>query len=102
MRPPYGVHTLSFFWPGKPALHCSRPIWRTPRLDPDSQNIKIEHFAFRVDRFNFDVAKTKYEELGLTYTFKDHHYYHSLYTKDPDGHTVELTMLNVDEKSFLG
>ncbi len=32
--------------------------------------------------------------------FQDHHYFHSLYTADPDGHTVELTTLVVAEEDF--
>ncbi|RLD30511.1 MAG: VOC family protein [Bacteroidetes bacterium] len=71
-----------------------------PILESSSKNIKIDHFAFNVTRENFEKAKAKYEELGLEYNFKDHHYFHSIYTKDPDGHTVELTTIVVDENSF--
>ena len=49
---------------------------------------------------NFEKAKKKYISLGLEFTIQDHHYYHSIYTKDPDEHTVELTTLVVDEKTF--
>ena len=31
---------------------------------------------------------------------EDHFYFDSIYIKDPDGHTVELTTLKVDEKDF--
>ncbi len=68
--------------------------------DPFSRNIKIDHFAFNVTGENFEKAKKRYSELGLNYSFQDHHYFHSIYTKDPDGHTVELTTIIVDEKSF--
>ncbi|WP_273566347.1 hypothetical protein [Maribacter halichondriae] len=51
---------------------------------------------------NFDKAQIRYKELGLIYNFQDHFYFHSIYTKDLDGHTVELTTLVVDEKSFYG
>jgi len=71
-----------------------------PNLDPTSKNVKIDHFAFNVTNDNFDKARNRYEELKLDYNFQDHHYFHSIYTKDPDGHTVELTTLVVDEKSF--
>ncbi len=69
-------------------------------LDTNSKNVKIDHFAFNVTQDNFEKAKKKYETLGLKYEFQDHHYFYSIYTKDPDGHTVELTTLVVDEGIF--
>lgn len=69
-------------------------------LDRNSKNIKIDHFAFNVTRSNFEKAKRKYAELNLQFTIQDHHYFHSLYTEDPDGHTVELTTLVVDANTF--
>lgn len=66
----------------------------------NTRSIKIDHFAFSVNKENFDKAKKKYKELKLDYNFQDHHYFHSIYTKDPDGHTVELTTIVVDEKEF--
>ena len=60
--------------------------------------IRIDHFAFNVSREDFDKAEKKYTELKLDYTFKDHQYFYSLYTNDPDGHIVELTTLTVPEK----
>ncbi|WP_422083060.1 VOC family protein [Ulvibacterium sp.] len=69
-------------------------------LDANSKNVKIDHFAFNVTRSNFEKAKKKYDSLGLKYEFQDHHYFYSIYTKDPDGHTVELTTLVVDGNTF--
>ncbi len=71
-----------------------------PKLDQTSRNVKIDHFAFNVTKENFDKAQVRYRELGIHYRFQDHFYFHSIYTKDLDGHTVELTTLVVDEKSF--
>lgn len=71
-----------------------------PKFDQNSLNVKIDHFAFQISIENFQRARKKYQELNLKYTFEDHHYFHSLYTNDPDGHTVELTTLMVDENSF--
>jgi catechol 2,3-dioxygenase-like lactoylglutathione lyase family enzyme len=70
------------------------------RMDFNSKNVKIDHFAFNVDKENFQVAQEKYLELKLDFSFQDHHFFHSLYTKDPDGHTVELTTIVVDESEF--
>lgn len=63
--------------------------------------INIDHFAFNVDQENFAKARRRYEGLGLEYNFQDHTFYHSIYTKDPDGHQVELTTLVVDPKTFF-
>ncbi len=71
-----------------------------PSLDPASKNVKIDHFAFQLNAENFAKARTHYEQLGIAYEFQDHHYFHSIYTKDPDGHTVELTTLVVPEDDF--
>jgi catechol 2,3-dioxygenase-like lactoylglutathione lyase family enzyme len=56
-----------------------------------SKNIKIDHFAFRVSNADFEKAKQHYTDLAVEFNFQDHFYFHSIYTKDPDGHTVELT-----------
>ena len=73
---------------------------KDPKIDENSKNVKIDHFAFNVTNENFEKAKIKYEELDLDFDVQDHHYFESIYTKDPDGHTVELTTLKVDEKEF--
>ena len=69
-------------------------------MDPSSKNVKIDHFAFNVDKENFEKAKRRYTELGLEFSFQDHHYFHSIYTRDPDGHVVELTTLIADKNEF--
>ena len=71
-----------------------------PTLDQNSKNVKIDHFAFNVSNEDFEKAKKHYETINLEYSFQDHHYFHSIYTKDPDGLVVELTTLVVDEKTF--
>lgn len=70
--------------------------------EPDiySKNVKIDHFAFNVTNENFEKAKKRYAALNLAFEFQDHYYFHSIYTKDLDGHTVELTTLVVDENEF--
>jgi catechol 2,3-dioxygenase-like lactoylglutathione lyase family enzyme len=62
--------------------------------------IRIDHFAFNVDRENFEKARQRYEALGLVYNFQDHVFFHSIYTLDPDGHKVELTTMVVEENAF--
>lgn len=70
------------------------------KLDLKSKNVKIDHFAFNVTNENFEKAKKRYTDLNLEFNIQDHYYFHSIYTKDPDGHTVELTTIVVDENKF--
>lgn len=65
-----------------------------------SRNVKIDHYAFQLSREDLDKAIRHYEKLGLDYDFQDHHYFHSVYTTDPDGHKVELTALVVPSNEF--
>jgi len=60
---------------------------------------KIDHFAFNVTKDDFEAAKFHYEKIRQEYQFQDHIYFHSIYTKDPDGHTVELTTIMNDDNS---
>lgn len=69
-------------------------------LDPQSLNVKIDHFAFNVDRDSFEAAKLHLQGLQINYIIKNHHYFESLYVDDPDGHCVELTTILVDEDEF--
>lgn len=48
----------------------------------------------------FPAAKKTFKTSNIPFQFKDHTYFHSMYLKDPDNHTVELTTLLVDPKHF--
>lgn len=89
-----------FMFAGKSGIALFPAHLDHPKLDRDSQNVKIDHFAFNVTNENFEKAKNRYHALGLEYIIQDHHYFQSIYTKDPDGHVVELTTLMVDADSF--
>ena len=93
---PFPIFMLS----GKTGIALFPANMNDTKLDLSSLNIKIDHFAFNVTQENFAKAKIIYESINLDYQFKDHVYFHSIYTKDWDGHIVELTTLVVDEKSF--
>jgi catechol-2,3-dioxygenase len=71
-----------------------------PEIDKLSKNTKIDHFAFNVSNEDLEKAKEHFQKIGQEFEFQDHFYFHSIYTKDPDGHTVELTTIVVDENSF--
>lgn len=70
------------------------------QIDPTSKNVKIDHFAFNVDKENFEKAERHFAALNLDFNIQDHHYFRSIYTKDPDGHIVELTTIMVNENEF--
>lgn len=89
-----------FMLSGKTGIALFPANLNDPALDSSSMNIKIDHFAFHVSNEAFAKARKHYENLGITYSFKNHHYFHSIYTKDLDGHDVELTTLVVDADDF--
>jgi len=70
------------------------------KLPQNSKNIKIDHFAFNVSNEDFNKAKVYFNKINENFVFQDHYYFHSIYLKDPDKHTVELTTLLVDESEF--
>ena len=89
-----------FMLSGKTGIALFPANTNDSELDSASKNVKIDHFAFQVSQEAFAKAQQHYKDLGLDFTVKDHHYFHSMYTKDLDGHVVELTTLVVDEKEF--
>ncbi|RPG31347.1 VOC family protein [Flagellimonas sp.] len=89
-----------FLLSGKSGIALFPANLTDPEIDRSSKNVKIDHFAFNVTNENFEKAKKRYVELDLEFNVQDHHYFDSIYTKDLDGHTVELTTIKVDEKEF--
>ncbi|WP_298237955.1 VOC family protein [uncultured Algibacter sp.] len=65
-----------------------------------SKNVKIDHFAFNISNSDFKKAQEYFNSINEPFQFQDHYYFHSIYLKDPDNHTVELTTILVDESSF--
>lgn len=97
--PEWGAFPV-FLMSGKSGIALFPANANDPEMDPGSKNVKIDHFAFNVTRANFEKAIKRYQELGLEYEIQDHYYFDSIYTKDPDGHTVELTTIKVKEEDF--
>jgi catechol 2,3-dioxygenase-like lactoylglutathione lyase family enzyme len=89
-----------FLLSGKSGIALFPANTNNTKLDSNSKNVKIDHFAFNVTKENFEKAKKRYTELNLDFDIQDHHYFDSIYTKDPDGHTVELTTIKVNEQDF--
>lgn len=97
--PQWGDYPI-FLLSGKSGIALFPANSSDPEIDQSSKNIKIDHFAFNVTRENFEKAKRRYADLSLNFIIKDHYYFDSIYTKDLDGHTVELTTIKVDEAGF--
>ena len=89
-----------FMLAGKTAIALFPANENDQGINPKSQNVKIDHFAFNVTRENFELARKNYEMLGIKYEIQNHHYFESIYVNDPDEHTVELTTILVDEEEF--
>ncbi|MCE2612811.1 VOC family protein [Flavobacteriaceae bacterium D16] len=62
----------------------------------------IDHFAFQLSNEDFEKAKAWCSELQIPYEIQDHHHFFSLYMRDPDDHTVELTTLIGKAEDFYG
>ena len=59
-----------------------------------------DHFAFHLTYDDLQKAKQHFEVNGLTWKEQDHYFFESVYTTDPDGHTVELTALKPGKEYF--
>ncbi len=97
--PEYGEFPI-FLLSGKSGIALFPANLDDTKIELNSKNVKIDHFAFNVTKENFEKAKIKYTKLNLEFNIQDHHYFYSIYTKDPDGHTVELTTIMVNENEF--
>ncbi len=62
-----------------------------PEINKFSKNSRIDHFAFNVSNEEFEKARLHFGAIGIEFQIQDHFYFQSLYAKDPDGNTVELT-----------
>jgi catechol 2,3-dioxygenase-like lactoylglutathione lyase family enzyme len=51
----------------------------------------MHHFAFQVDRANFERAQQDLTSRGIAFEFRDHQISHSIYFRDPDGYALEIT-----------
>lgn len=59
-----------------------------------------DHFAFQVTHEELQHAMDYYTTRGLLFEHQDHIFFDSVYTKDPDGHIVELTALKPGKEYF--
>lgn len=89
-------------WGSYPAAVCAGdaclaifPVEGEGKPPPGHDTITMRHFAFRVDRANFERAQETFRERGIDFSFSDHGVSHSVYISDPDGHRIEITTYDV-------
>ena len=71
----------------------SRPMSLTRR------DIRMLHLAFRANRKNFLTAQRELEKRAIKFEFQDHEISHSIYFCDPDGHQLEITTYELEERT---
>jgi catechol 2,3-dioxygenase-like lactoylglutathione lyase family enzyme len=59
------------------------------------ETVSMRHFAFRVDRENFEAAQRLFRERDIAFEPADHGIAHSVYVLDPDGHRIEITTYEI-------
>jgi catechol 2,3-dioxygenase-like lactoylglutathione lyase family enzyme len=62
---------------------------------PGRDTLVMRHFAWRVDRANFDRAQARFKDLAIPFEEADHGVARSVYIADPDGHQIEITTYEV-------
>jgi catechol 2,3-dioxygenase-like lactoylglutathione lyase family enzyme len=60
----------------------------SPERQPES--VGLRHVALTVR--SLDEAQARLREHGIDFRSEDHGNAHSVYLRDPDGHTIELTV----------
>jgi catechol 2,3-dioxygenase-like lactoylglutathione lyase family enzyme len=55
-----------------------------------AESVGLRHVAFTVD--SLDEAQERLASSGVDFRLEDHGNAHSVYFRDPDGHTLELTV----------
>jgi catechol 2,3-dioxygenase len=86
-------------WGDVPTMVCAGEtcVALFPSDGPDPKPVDVReavsmrHFAFRVDRANFDAAQSSFRDLGIAFESADHGIAQSVYISDPDGHRIEIT-----------
>jgi catechol 2,3-dioxygenase-like lactoylglutathione lyase family enzyme len=62
-----------------------------PQSVPVHETVSMRHFAFRVDRENFEAAQARFRDRGIGFQSADHGIAQSVYISDPDGYRIEIT-----------
>lgn len=90
-------------WGDVPAMLCAGEtcvaLFPSDGTDPQPvavrETVSMRHFAFRVDRANFEAAQAGFRKPGVEFDSADHGIAQSVYISDPDGHRIEITTYEV-------
>ena len=64
---------------------------QAPAVGRQAEAVGFRHLAFMVGTDDLERAQAHFDESGVAFQFEDHGNSHSVYLRDPDGHTIELT-----------
>jgi catechol 2,3-dioxygenase-like lactoylglutathione lyase family enzyme len=70
-----------------------------PKSPARSSGICMLHLAFRANRENFIGAQQELKKRGIKFEFQDHEISHSIYFSDPDGHQLEITTYELENRA---
>ena len=79
------------------ALFPARPDSKPPSLS--HRELRILHLAFRANKGNFLDAQRELKKRGIEFEFQDHEISHSIYFRDPDGHALEITTYELENRT---
>jgi catechol 2,3-dioxygenase-like lactoylglutathione lyase family enzyme len=65
----------------------------------EAESTGLRHVAFMLDGADFEQAREELADARVEFRFEDHGNAHSLYLRDPDGHTIELTTYEPRQES---
>jgi catechol 2,3-dioxygenase-like lactoylglutathione lyase family enzyme len=89
-------------WGDVPSVMCAGgscvalfPVEGEGKAAPGPESLVMRHFAWRVDRKDFERAQEHFRELGIEFEEADHGIARSVYILDPDGHRIEITTYEV-------
>jgi catechol-2,3-dioxygenase len=64
-------------------------------VERGAEAVGFRHLAFTVGKDDLERAQAHFGETGVEFRFEDHGNANSVYLRDPDGHTIELTTYEV-------
>jgi catechol 2,3-dioxygenase-like lactoylglutathione lyase family enzyme len=90
----------TFIGKGTTAIALFPPRANTRSTSSSRANIRMLHLAFRATRKNFLAAQEELKRRSIDFEFQDHEISHSIYFRDPDGHELEITTYELEERAL--
>jgi catechol 2,3-dioxygenase-like lactoylglutathione lyase family enzyme len=70
-----------------------------PKPPPGKGTLAIRHIAFRASRAGFVASQARLTDCGVPFRSEDHRIAHSIYCSDPNGHEIEITTYELDDRN---